>query len=230
MIQTKELNIGYGGRCIQGPLSIRIESGEMVCMIGPNGAGKTTLLRTLAGLLPKMSGQVEMGEAALVLTEHDAMSETTVHDIVAMGRYRFTSFLGKLSAEDERVVAESLQAVGGGESLRPERRFCSLSDGEKQRVLIAKALAQESEVILLDEPTAHLDIPNRIMILRLLSDLAHQQGKTILISTHELELAIAHSDRILLMYPNGGGTELEKAERLKALGSFDNAFGMKVFG
>ena len=175
-------------------------------MLGPNGCGKSTLLRTLAGLQPALSGEYKIQNSdrpeksvALVLTERLSMDNTTVHDVVAMGRYPYTSFLGGLSEQDEQVIEESLQQVGfltpSLEGRVGERFFNSHSDGEKQRILIAKALAQQTPIILLDEPTAHLDLPHRILILRLLRQLAHEQGKTVLISTHELDLALALSDR-----------------------------------
>ena len=175
----------------------------MVCMLGPNGCGKSTLLRTLAGLQPALSGEYRIQSTeyrqeksvALVLTERLSMDNTTVHDVVALGRYPYSSFLDGLKAEDEQIIEEALQQVGFDLSsfsfhLSP---FNAHSDGEKQRILIAKALAQQTPIILLDEPTAHLDLPHRILILRLLRNLAHEQNKTILISTHELDLALALS-------------------------------------
>ena len=213
-------------------------------MLGPNGCGKSTLLRTLAGLQPALAGtysqssvseQSERSKAiALVLTERLSMENTTVHDVVAMGRYPYTSFLGGLTDEDEAIIAQSLQQVGFAPSHQGEGRggatsfFNAHSDGEKQRILIAKALAQQTPIILLDEPTAHLDLPHRILVLRLLRSLAHEQGKTILISTHELDLALALSDRILLMTP-GKGVQIDTAENLKKSGAFMTAFGMDIF-
>ena len=209
-------------------------------MLGPNGCGKSTLLRTLAGLQPALSGEYKIQNSdrpeksvALVLTERLSMDNTTVHDVVAMGRYPYTSFLGGLSEQDERIIAESLQQVGfltpSLEGRVGERFFNSHSDGEKQRILIAKALAQQTPIILLDEPTAHLDLPHRILILRLLRQLAHEQGKTVLISTHELDLALALSDRILLMSPAGRGIQLDTPEALKKADAFTSAFGMDIF-
>ena len=239
-ISTNNLTIGYqntrGGEptIIQRNLSFSLHAGEMVCMLGPNGCGKSTLLRTLAGLqedvrCTKDDVRCTKDKIALVLTERLSMENTTVHDVVALGRYPYTSFLDGLNAEDERIIAESLEQVG----VPPHEMhtfFNAHSDGEKQRILIAKALAQQTPIILLDEPTAHLDIPHRILILRLLRRLAHEQGKTILISTHELELALSLSDRILLMFPKGQGVRLDTAEKLRAEDAFTQAFGMDVFG
>ena len=249
-----------GRKIVQRDLSFSLCEGEMVCMLGPNGCGKSTLLRTLAGLQPPLSGTYNIKSQmtndrmsnvksqmsndksqmsndksiSLVLTERLSLENTTVHDVVAMGRDPYTSFLGGLSAEDEAIIAKSLQAVGFSPAPSGEGRevattfFNAHSDGEKQRILIAKALAQQTPIILLDEPTAHLDLPHRILVLRLLRRLAHEQGKTILISTHELDLALALSDRILLMSP-GRGVQLDTAENLRKTGSFTSAFGMDIF-
>ncbi|MBR4563862.1 MAG: ABC transporter ATP-binding protein [Paludibacteraceae bacterium] len=258
-------------KAVQRDLSFSLCEGEMVCMLGPNGCGKSTLLRTLAGLQPPLSGTYNLtGEAgltaqrsnsdsvqtaqrsysksvSLVLTERLSLENTTVHDVVAMGRYPYTSFLGGLTEPDERIIAESLQQVGfsltAQRSYSPQdshtatrsveafasTMFNAHSDGEKQRILIAKALAQQTPIILLDEPTAHLDLPHRILILRMLRRLAHEQNKTILISTHELDLALALSDRILLMSPQGGGVLLDTPEALKKADAFTSAFGMDIF-
>ena len=230
-ISTNKLCIGYGEAVIQRDLTFSLQKGEMVCMLGANGCGKSTLLRTLAGLQPALSGEYTRSDAkhiALVLTERLSMENTTVHDVVAMGRYPYTSFLGGLSAEDEAIIAQALTQVGFADTKVGETMFNAHSDGEKQRILIAKAIAQQTPIILLDEPTAHLDLPHRILILRLLRQLAHEQGKTVLISTHELDLALALSDRILLMTPQKG-IQLDSAENLKKTDAFTSAFGMDIF-
>ena len=241
-ISTNKLCIGYrtasgGEHIVQTDLDFSLNTGEMVCMLGPNGCGKSTLLRTLAGLQPALSGDYTHGDAkniALVLTERLSMDNTTVHDVVALGRYPYSSFLDGLTKEDEAIIADSLRQVGfdGIPGYRDtdisNTFFNAHSDGEKQRILIAKALAQQTPIILLDEPTAHLDLPHRILILRLLRQLAHEQHKTILISTHELDLALALSDRILLMNP-GKGIQLDTASNLKKTNAFTAAFGMDIF-
>ena len=230
-ISTNKLCIGYGEAVIQRDLTFSLQKGEMVCMLGANGCGKSTLLRTLAGLQPALSGEYTRSDAkhiALVLTERLSMENTTVHDVVAMGRYPYTSFLGGLSTEDEAIIAQALTQVGFADTKVGETMFNAHSDGEKQRILIAKAIAQQTPIILLDEPTAHLDLPHRILILRLLRQLAHEQGKTVLISTHELDLALALSDRILLMTPQKG-IQLDSAENLKKTDAFTSAFGMDIF-
>ena len=230
-ISTNNLSIGYGSTVVQRDLSFSLNAGEMVCMLGPNGCGKSTLLRTLAGLQPALSGEYTHSDAkniALVLTERLSMDNTTVHDVVALGRYPYSSFLDGLKKEDEVMIAKSLEQVGFQDLNISNTFFNAHSDGEKQRILIAKALAQQTPIILLDEPTAHLDLPHRILILRLLRQLAHDQNKTILISTHELDLALALSDRILLMTP-GQGIQLDMAETLKKANAFTSAFGMDIF-
>lgn len=228
-LHVQHLTVGYGEKAVQQDLTFSMNSGEIVGLLGPNGAGKSTLLRTLAGLQAALKGSISPvlteKNMALVLTEKISLDNTSIHDVVAMGRYPYTSFLGSLSDEDEQIIQQSLAAVGFTDS--SAHSFNALSDGEKQRVLIAKALAQQTELILLDEPTAHLDLPNRIRVFRLLRDLAHTQNKTILISTHELDLALATCDRILLLSEQG--LQTGTAEQLKADKCFEKAFGMDIF-
>ena len=234
-ISTNNLTIGYDHHVVQRDLKFELHPGEMVCMLGPNGCGKSTLLRTLAGLQPALAGSfkiqnseflIQNSSIALVLTERLSIENTTVHDVVAMGRYPYTSFLGGLSPKDEQIIEQSLNDVGLSGSAHTF--FNDHSDGEKQRTLIAKALAQETPIILLDEPTAHLDLPNRIRVLQLLRRVAREQNKTILISTHELDLAIKLSDRIMLMIPQQG-IQLDSPEMLREQDAFTAAFGMDIF-
>lgn len=209
--------------------------GEMICLLGPNGCGKSTLLRTVAGLQPALSGSVQLvGEElasisisersrilSLVLTDPIETLGMRVSELVSLGRNPFTGFLGRLSASDELRVNEALEQVNL--SSKREQSLFELSDGERQRALIAKALAQDTPIIFLDEPTAHLDLPNRVEIMLLLHHLAQDMGKTILISTHELELALQVADRILLMKPNGGVVD-DIPESLVVSGALQQVF------
>lgn len=230
MIKCENLSIGYGSRVIQHDLSFTLEAGQLVALLGANGCGKSTLLRTLAGLQPALGGTYnpEPNEktVALVLTERLSVESATVRDVVAMGRYPYISFLGTLSAADHRIVDEAMRQVDVAELA--DTFYNDHSDGEKQRILIAKALAQQTPVILLDEPTAHLDLPSRIKTLNLLRDIAHEQGKTILISTHELDLALRTADRVLLMFPKNEGALLDTPDKFLHTDAFHRAFGMDV--
>ena len=241
MIKCENLSIGYGSRVIQHDLSFTLETGQLVALLGANGCGKSTLLRTLAGLQPALGGTCLFPSLnanlsslnanrstliALVLTERLSVESATVRDVVAMGRYPYTSFLGTLSAADHRIVDEAMRQVDVAELA--DTFYNDHSDGEKQRILIAKALAQQTPVILLDEPTAHLDLPSRIKTLNLLRDIAHEQGKTILISTHELDLALRTADRVLLMFPKNEGALLDTPDKFLHTDAFHRAFGMDV--
>jgi len=184
-------------------------------LMGPNGSGKSTLMHTIAGLLPPLSGQVkilgrslarlgrkEVAQAlSLVLTERVEGGNMTVWDVVALGRYPYTNFFGKLQREDEKMVSEAIEQshLKGME----QRLIAELSDGERQRVMVARALAQDTPLILLDEPTAHLDLPSRLDLVLMLRRLAHELGKSMLVSTHELDLALSWGDRLWLMDREG---------------------------
>lgn len=234
-LSLHNLSIGYDGYIVQSELDLQAAPGEMICLIGQNGCGKSTLLKTLSSLLQPINGQAMIGEQNLfsltereraklmsvVLTERISADRTTVHDIVAMGRYPYSSFLGGLTTEDEDLIEHSLKQT---EMLhKKEAYFNELSDGEKQRVLIAKALAQQTPFILLDEPTAHLDLPNRIKTMLLLRELSHTTGRCVLISTHELDLALQTADKIWLMTPKKG-VAVGRPEELIASGDFQRAF------
>ena len=239
-IQLHDLSTGYRSRreekVISQHLELAIAPGEVVMLMGPNGSGKSTLMHTMAGLLPALSGEViisgkplsslKMKELArllsLVLTERIPAGNMSISDIVAVGRYPYTGFRGVLSAEDKRICEEALATCRLTE-LR-ERIFDTLSDGEKQRVMIARALAQETPLILLDEPTAHLDLPSRLEVTTMLRTLAHKLGKSILISTHELDLALGWADTIWLLDRSGAITA-KAPEDLILDGDIERVFG-----
>lgn len=215
VISTKNLTIGYRSKqkeiVIQEKLDLDVIPGELICLIGPNGCGKSTLLHTLSGLIAPLCGQVYINnqnqktlslhkrakQMSFVLTDELNIPLMTVYELVSLGRNPYTGWRGNLQSEDTDIIDNSLKQVklNGFE----QRTVVSLSDGEKQRASIAKALAQDTPIILLDEPTAHLDINNRIEILILLARLAHETKKAILLSTHELELALELADNIWLM-------------------------------
>ncbi len=219
-IQLVNLAIGYTNRhsvkTVAEGITETIYSGELTCLLGENGAGKSTLLRTLSGFLPLLSGEISILGRPLsvykekelatvigvVLTERTNLQNMTVEELVGMGRSPYTGFWGRLSAEDRTKVMEALELVGIT-ALRG-RLVQTLSDGERQKVMIAKALAQETPIIFLDEPTAFLDYPSKVEILRLLGRLSRDFGKTIFLSTHDLELALRVADRVWLMSRQGG--------------------------
>lgn len=239
-IELRHLSTGYTERrrsvVISPDLSLSIRPGEIIMLMGPNGSGKSTLMHTMAGLLPPLAGEVELGEKplssltmkevarqlSLVLTERIPAGNMDVWEVVTIGRYPYTGFRGVLSAEDKRICEEALTTCRLTE-LR-ERIFDTLSDGEKQRVMIARALAQETPLILLDEPTAHLDLPSRLEVTTMLRTLAHKLGKSILISTHELDLALGWADTIWLLDRSGAITA-KAPEDLILDGDIERVFG-----
>ena len=235
LLVLKNLAIGYGQTIVQKDLNLSAPEGTMIAMLGQNGCGKSTLLRTLSGLQPQLNGEVfldgkKISELSshekatlmsLVLTERHSVGQTKVYDVVAMGRHPYTSFLGTLTDDDRQIVYDALNNVAMTQ--KAEAYFNELSDGEKQRVLIAKALAQQTPIILLDEPTAHLDLPNRIKTMLLLRKLAQEQHKLIIISTHELDLAQQTADYIWLMSA-GKGIVADTPEKLRQTNAYIDAF------
>lgn len=216
IIKITDLCTGYGkDKIVSKKLNLNAPRGEFIVMIGPNGCGKSTLFRTISGLQRPMEGdifiegksirQIGVKEKAslfaLVLTDKIDIDSLTVFDIVSMGRYPYVGMYGNLSAEDKDIVYDAIDSCGI--SHLKDKEFNHLSDGEKQRVMIGRALAQQTPIILLDEPTAHLDIPNRISIIMMLKHLATDLQKSVITITHDLELALSWSDRVWLMNHKG---------------------------
>ena len=226
MIELQHLTVGYGKKAILSDINQTIESGQLVCLLGANGVGKSTILRTIAGFQPPLCGTILLNEQdmssfstaqrskaiSVVLTERIEVPCMNVVDLVGMGRSPYTGFFGTLTKEDKNIIYEAIDMVGI--SHLATRTFDTLSDGERQKVLLAKALAQQTPVILLDEPTAFLDFHAKVSTLRLLLRLAHETNKTILLSTHDVEMAIQLSDALWIVQ-NGeikAGTTLSLTE------------------
>ena len=228
--RIESLSMGYRGKnnvtVVARDINATLQGGELTCLLGPNGAGKSTLLRTLSAFLPAVSGQIfllgrklsdytdkELSKViGVVLTEKPDVRNMTVYDMVGLGRSPYTGFWGNLHDEDRRIVDEAIEMVGIG-PLR-DRLIQTLSDGERQKVMIAKALAQQTPVIFLDEPTAFLDFPSKVEIMQLLHRLSRTMGKTIFLSTHDLDLALQMADKIWLLDKSKGvhiGTPQELA-------------------
>lgn len=228
MITLKNLVVGYPDgrhtRQLNHAANEEARDGMLTCLIGANGAGKSTLLRTIAGFQLPLEGTVLLGgydvralsprqraeRMAVVLTDRPDVMCTTVWEMVATGRAPFTGFWGRLSGKDRNIVTRSLRLVGI--EWMADRTVTSLSDGERQKVMIAKALAQQTPIILLDEPTAFLDYPSRVEVMQLLLNIAHEEHKTVLLSTHDLDLALHTADRIWL-FEKERGEKKEEEER-----------------
>ena len=211
VLRTIGLQIGYKGQALMPPIDATLHEGEAVALIGANGSGKTTLFKTLTGNLKPIDGHIELcgkplseygpNERAkrfsLVLTEKPDDLFLKVFDIVAAGRYPHSGLLAKLRDEDYAMIQAKLQITGVYELI--DRDFVSLSDGEKQKVMIAKALVQDTPIIYMDEPSAFLDYPSKVELLHLISRLAKEEHKTILYSSHDLELVMKHSEKLWLV-------------------------------
>jgi iron complex transport system ATP-binding protein len=196
-------------------LEITLYAGELTCLLGPNGSGKSTLLRTVSGMQQPIGGRILLGGKELksygqrelsmllsiVLTDRIDVGFLSSYALVALGRHPYTGWSGRITGEDDRVVRWALEAVGAGDL--GGRFVTELSDGERQKILIARALAQEPRIMLLDEPTAFLDVPRRVEIMQLLRSLARETGRAVILSTHDLELALRSADRICLLSMEG---------------------------
>lgn len=250
ILRTEALSAGYGGQAVIRNIELTVQPGELLTLIGPNGAGKSTVLKTLAGQLPPADGTVLLDGAplssiaagvlaksvAIVTTEHLRGELMTCWDVAAMGRYPYTGRLGILTEHDRARVEESM-ALCRVTELR-ERRFERLSDGQRQRVLLARAICQEPRVLLLDEPTSFLDIRHKLEFLTALRRLARERGIAVVLSLHEPELAARISDRLLCLrdgmaYRSGVPAEILTDSGIEALygmepGSYGAFFGRQA--
>lgn len=216
VLSAKDLTVGYsdkkgGSLEVQSALNLELRAGELTSLMGQNGAGKSTLIRCLAGFAKPLMGEVSISGkpinrlsereisklVSVVLTENISQVGLSVYDLVSTGRYPYTGFFAKLSAEDHAKVEESLAIVGMNHFAH--KMLNELSDGERQKVMVAKALAQETPIVILDEPTAFLDLPSRIELMHVLHQLAVDHGKAVLLSTHDLEQALRFSDTVWLI-------------------------------
>lgn len=240
VIEAHQLCIGYQlkgdkQKIVHDSLNLQLKAGEVTCLLGLNGAGKSTLLRTLCGFQPPLKGDIKLlnkplrsysqGQFSLlvgvVLTEKTNAGGITVYELVSLGRHPYTGFFGQLKAHDHTIIEKALSAVGI--THKAQNYVSELSDGERQKVMIAKALAQECPIIILDEPTAFLDVTSRIETMVLLHKLATEQQKAILLSTHDLDLAIQMGD-CLWLQEKGRPMACGTPEDLILNGSFESFF------
>lgn len=227
ILKTSSLSIGYDSKTIASDINVTLSAGDIIALVGPNGAGKSTLFKTFSTHIKPVGGKIELfgkdlmsyspKERAkllgIVLTERPDDMFLKVLDVVAAGRYPYTGMFGKLNENDEKEIKASLELVGVNHLAN--RVFNTLSDGEKQKVMIAKAIAQNTPVIMLDEPTAFLDYPSKIELFSLLKQLAKEQKKAILFSSHDLELLLRYTDNLWIMAKNKPFVAGQSSELLK---------------
>ena len=213
MIRFQSLSLGYGSRILIDSLSATVKRGALTALVGRNGTGKSTLLRAITGLGERKGGNILLGDksidslspaelapmVAFVTTDKVRIANLRCRDVVALGRAPYTNWIGRMQEQDEEIVMRSMELVGMSDYA--DKTMDRMSDGECQRIMIARALAQQTPIILLDEPTAFLDMPNRYELCTLLQRLAHEEQKCILFSTHELDIALALCDSIALISP-----------------------------
>ncbi len=211
MIRLSDFSIGYSSRMLLERVNTSFDRGQLTALIGRNGSGKSTLLRAIAGLNRHYTGDVLIDDKdirslspgslakylAFVTTERTRIPNLRCEDVVAIGRAPYTNWIGRMQDIDREIVMDAIRSVGMESYAR--RTMDTMSDGECQRIMIARALAQDTSVILLDEPTSYLDMPNRYELCSLLSELAHNEGKCIIFSTHELDIALSLCDNIALI-------------------------------
>jgi iron complex transport system ATP-binding protein len=240
IVTIASLAIGYNTsakekKVVASNINLSLLKGELVCLLGPNGAGKSTLMRTLSGMQAPLAGKVFLeGEnlhqlpsrtlaknISVVLTEKVEGGLLTAYEVVSLGRYPYTNWSGTLTHKDHEIISWAISMVGADELA--SRTLSELSDGERQKIMMARALAQEPKVMILDEVTAFLDLPRRVEFMRLLRKMAHETNRAVLLSTHDLDLALRGSDKIWLL-PKGGNLTEGAPEDLVLNGDFERAF------
>lgn len=245
--QMKDLSVGYNGNALIRDINIGINKGEIVTLIGPNGSGKSTILKSITRQLKVVRGNVFFDDTSLlklpykelaskmavVLTDRIKTELMTCHDIVATGRYPYTGRLGILTQEDECLVEEAMQAVHAQEL--GNRDFNAISDGQKQRVLLARAICQDPDVIVLDEPTSFLDVKYKLELLSILERMARQKKITVIMSLHEIDLAQKISDKIICVKGEtishyGNPEEVFTEEIIRELYGINNGYFDPLFG
>ena len=236
-IKMKDLAVGYQGNALISDINLKIKKGEIVTLIGPNGAGKSTILKSITRQLKLIGGEVYIDSEEIRKLSYKEMAVKAAvmlcHDIVATGRYPYTGRLGILSREDERKVDEALEAVHAQEL--GIRNFQEISDGQRQRVLLARAICQEPEVMILDEPTSYLDIRHKLELLAILRKMAKENGITVIMSLHEIDLAQKISDQVICVKGDriaefGDPEEIFTEATIRDLYEIDNGYYDPIFG
>ncbi|UXX78091.1 ABC transporter ATP-binding protein [Reichenbachiella carrageenanivorans] len=210
-LHINDLSVGYATKTIAKDINLTLGGGKLVCLLGQNGVGKSTLLRTLSNLQAPLSGNIHLGEKdiesldrrelatklGIITTEKIGMSNMTVRELVALGRYPYTNWIGQESEEDTQKIEEAISRCRI--NYIEQSKLAAISDGQFQKAMVARVLAQDTDIILMDEPTAHLDVVNRVEMFQLLQAIKNETGKSILISTHELDLSMQFADELWLM-------------------------------
>ena len=244
---TKDLKVGYGQRIVVDDINIDLNRGEIFCLLGPNGCGKSTILKTIIDHIKRLHGSITVlgrdlegsslkdraKEMSIVLTEKIAPNMMIAEEVVATGRYPYTNYFGKLTKRDWQLINEAIDIVDG-QALR-DKEFKSLSDGEKQRIMIARAICQEGDIMVLDEPTSYLDIRFKVDLLNILTKLSLNKKKTIIMSLHEIDLVPKIADKVMLIkdghiYSYGAPEDVISDEAIREVyglngGSFNTTIG-----
>ena len=238
-LSFEHVSVGYGGTALIEDVNLRVEKGEIVALVGPNGAGKSTILKTAAGLLRQVKGSVLLGDRKLeewtlsekakrmsvMMTERAGTEYMTCFDVVRVGRYQYTNLMGSLSERDRQVILESMQMIGVDGLADTD--YSKLSDGQKQRVLLARAIVSEPDILILDEPTSFLDMGYKTEFFDVLKKLVTERGIAVLISMHELELVKRVADRVVCISKENRVEKTGRPEEILTAEYMEKLFSMK---